>query len=247
MKRLFRKKAALRAHSESAGFCQNSVTEFTKLSVKHHLMRSSGSEHAKSGSICGREWIGDPLESRTNALRSGQITAKTRFYQGKTQALTHHKRDPRHRETMPTVRHLTVKQSALATIGSEQAKSGSICGHERIGHLLESRTNALRSGQIAAKTRFYQGKAVRQNLSDAAQITVKHNGQTPTRSLAMHTTAKSGSILRLSSISVLANKGTEGTIGKNQTDFWRLSCIMTHGGPRFGYQMAIVRFMDGAT
>jgi len=228
MKWLFRKEAAPHAHDVRAGFGQNLVQHFTKTSVKHPSGRQSGSEHAKSGSICGHEWIGHPLESRTNALRSGQITAKTGFYQGNSHRLTHVKRKRYHRETIPIVRNTTVKQPALRPSGSERAKSGSICGREWIGHPLESRTNAVRSGQIAAETGFYQGNLPRQIASNVVEIAVKLRRQTLARSCAMPTRAKSGSILRLSSKPILANKGGMGTICKNQLDIRCLSGIMTH-------------------
>lgn len=170
MKRLFRKKAAPRAHDKTARFCPNLVHYITKFAMKHGSRRSSGSEHPKSGSICGPEWIGDPLESRFNALRSGQI---------------------------------------------------------------------------AAKTRFYHGKIRRRNTVDVAKIAVKHRGQTFTASRIVPTRAKSGSILRLSLKSILANKGPHGPKRENRLDISRLSGLMTHMRTMSGVQMSMVRLEVG--
>lgn len=192
----------------------------------------------------GAERMKGALAMRRDPLpgHSGPLENEAAFPE---KATFHHARDAHARfGRVPAM--LITKIDALGSdvqpSGSEQAKSGSICGHERIGHPLESRTNALRSGQISAKTWLYRGNMRHQNASSATPITVKHRRQTCTRSWAMPTRAKSGSILRIWSTSVLANKGTICAIGKNQTDFWRLSRLMTHVGPVFGSQMSTVPF-----
>lgn len=230
----FPEKTASRALDEDARFWQISVIGTAKKDTTGSNRRPSGSDHSKSGSICGHERIAHPWKSRINALRSGQTSAKTRFYQGKLCRLTHLERSLICQNLFPTVQNRTMKQWARCTSGSDHSKSGSICGHERIGDPIESRSNALRSGQITAKTRFYHVKTAHLNRADAVQITVKHRGQTFASSRAMPARAKTGSILRLSSILVLANKTLTSTICKYGMDFWRLSRLMTHVEPNFG-------------